>query len=193
MAPLNPFSGKGSKALQAQPLKVRKQTVATKGVQKPLRSTSSTPERSLVQSRKAHLAPPTKSQSARSRSPTPRKRAASVQARVESDSEEETPNGECEQSRRKRVRLSTDPEPDSKRRIRETEAFAERSNGHFTMVHAADIASSNKSAKFKRAFSDCPDELFISLQYPSALQVERLVFRCRLLASCLLTSLGTSL
>ena len=114
-----------------------------------------------------------RNKSAKTPSPNPRKRAASVQVRLQSDSEEGTTDDDREEVKNKRLRLSTDPEPDLNRQIRSKEAFADVNNGLFTMVHAADIASSSKPTKFKPAFPGFLDDNFVSLQYPSASQMER--------------------
>lgn len=79
-------------------------------------------------------------------------------------------------SARKRQRRDSDVEPDLNRQIRSAEAFSEKEGGTFSMVHAADIASSSKPAKFKAAFPDDTDAVEIYLQYPSASQKEKYGF-----------------
>lgn len=69
-------------------------------------------------------------------------------------------------------------EPDMKRQIRSSKAFLEDNSGAFSMVHAADVASLSKPAKYKAAFPNDPQVIQIHLQYPSASQCERYVIRC---------------
>ena len=173
MGPFDLFQKKGSKALQAQPLKVRKQVVTSTEPQQPLRSTFSAPNIRPVRSRKTGSSLATKAQAAKSRSPNPRKRAASGQLRLESDSEEGNTDDEKTVASVKRVRLSTEPVPDLNRHIRSTDAFVEGNDCQRSRVHAADIAAMDKPTKFKPAFLEHPDAKLVSLQYPSASDMER--------------------
>ena len=173
MGPFDLFQKKGSKALEAQPLKVRKQVVTSTEPQKPLRSTSSAPNNRPIPSRKTGSVLTTKVRPAKSRSPNPRKRAASGQPRLESDSEEGNTDDEKTLASVKRVRLSTEPVPDFNRHIRSTDAFVGGIDCQLSRVHAADIAAMDKPTKFKPAFLKHPDAKLISLQYPSASDMER--------------------
>ena len=170
MGPFDLFQKKGSKALRAQPLKVRKQVVTSTEPQKPLRSTSSASSILPASSRRKDSALAAKSYS---RSPNPRKRAASGQPRLESDSEEGNADDEKTLASVKRVRLSTEPVLDFNRRIRSTDAFAGGNDCQVSRIHAADIAAMDKPTKFKPAFREHPDVKLVSLQYPSASDMER--------------------
>lgn len=173
MGPFDFFQKKGSKALQAQPLKVRKQVVPSTEPQKPLHSAYTASENRLVPLRKPGAIVTIKERPAKSRSPYPRKRAASAQARLESDSEEGATDDDNTLARAKRARLSTDPEPDVNRRIRSREAFVRDNEEQQSRVHAADIAAMEKPTKFKPAFPQYLDARDVLLQYPSACQMER--------------------
>lgn len=174
MGPFDLFQKKGSKALQPQPLKTRKQIVPTSAPQKPLHPTFAASNSRLAKPRKAGNTLSVGKQPAKPRSPNPRKRAASAQVRLEYDSEEGDSDVEEAEASVKRVRLSTEPEPDASRVIRDVEAFtADEGNGHLAMVHAADIAAMDKPTKFRPAFPQQPDKRLISLHYPSASQMER--------------------
>ena len=173
MGPFDLFQKKGSKALQAQPLKVRKQVVTSTEPQKPLRSISSAPHNPPVPSRKTGSALDANWRPAKSRSPNPRKRAVSGQPRLESDSEEGNTDDEKTLASAKRVRLSTEPVPDFNRLIRSADAFVEGNDRQLSRVHAADIAAMDKPTKFKPAFLEHPDAKLVSLQYPSASDMER--------------------
>ena len=107
----------------------------------------------------------------------PRKRPASTPQRLESDSDGDVSDQDLGNAR-KRARRISDVEPDLKRRIRSRKAFSEDDGGIFPMVHAADFASLNKPTKYRAAFPDDPQAIRIHLQYPSASQCERYVFRC---------------
>ena len=76
---------------------------------------------------------------------------------------------------RKRFKTSAETEPDLKRQIRCQKAFSEVDNTAFPMVHAAEIASVDRSTKFVAAFGDSTGSAEIELQYPSASQRERYV------------------
>ena len=174
MGPFDLFQKKGSKALQAQPLKVRKQVVTLTEPQKPLRSTSLVPPNNTpVSLRKTGSTLAAKARPAKPRSPNPRKRAASGQPRLESDSEEGNTDDEKILASVKRVKLSTDPVPDLNRCIRRTDAFVGGNACQLSRVHAADIAAMDKPTKFKSAFLEHPDAKLVLLQYPSASDMER--------------------
>ena len=107
----------------------------------------------------------------------PRKRPASTPQRLESDSDDDVSDQDLGNAR-KRARRISDVEPDPKRQIRSRKAFSGDDGGIFPMVHAADFASLNKPTKYRAAFPDDPQAIRIHLQYPSASQCERYVFRC---------------
>lgn len=173
MGPFDFFQKKGSKALQPQPLKVRKQTVTSTEPPKPLRKPFSTSNGRLAPPRKTGSNVASRERNTQSRSPNPRKRAVSVQARLESDSEEGVTDDESKRASVKRLRPSTEPEPDPNRHIRNVDAFVGDHDGQLTRVHAADIAAMDKPSKFKPAFPQYPDAKLVSLQYPSAAPMER--------------------
>ena len=173
MGPFDLFQKKGSKALEAQPMKVRKQVVISTEPQKPLRSNSSGSNFRPVPSRKTGSTLATKARPSKSRSPNPRKRGASGQPRLESDSEEGNTDDEKTLASMKKVRLITEPLPDFTRHIRNTGAFVAGNDCQFSRVHAADIAAMDKPTKFKPAFLEHPDAKLVSLQYPSASNMER--------------------
>jgi [histone H3]-lysine79 N-trimethyltransferase len=74
---------------------------------------------------------------------------------------------------RKRIRVSASADSGINRRIRSVEAFSEVSQKPFRMVHAADIASAQEIAKYRRAFEETGQPAEIVLQYPSTLPGER--------------------
>ncbi|KAI9838137.1 MAG: Nucleosomal histone H3-Lys79 methylase [Sclerophora amabilis] len=77
---------------------------------------------------------------------------------------------------RKRTKTSVESseEPDLKRRVRSDVAFApEGSDVDLQFVHAADIASVEKSSKYAPAFEASEEELDVALQYPSLSPRER--------------------
>lgn len=80
---------------------------------------------------------------------------------------------------RKRVKLSDDTEVDPERRLRSLRAFSEEGAESFSMVHAAEIASSKKSGVYKRAFNGGDKPSDISLQYPSVSRKEKYGFSQR--------------
>ncbi|KAL6721574.1 Nucleosomal histone H3-Lys79 methylase [Lecanora helva] len=104
--------------------------------------------------------------------PPRKRRVATPQQRLESDSDDDGDAQDLEGDR-KRARRHSDAEPDVKRKIRSRKAFSNEDGGRFDMVHAADIASLDKSAEFKPAFPSDPLATKICLQYPSASQPER--------------------
>ena len=74
---------------------------------------------------------------------------------------------------RKRARRHSTIEPDLKRCIRSQEAFSGIDGGKFEMVHAASIASLEKSKEYQLAFPNHSESKEIFLQYPSASQKEK--------------------
>ena len=105
-----------------------------------------------------------------------RKRPASTPQRLESDSDDGLSDQDLGDAR-KRARRTSDVEPDLRRHIRSRKAFSEEDGGMFPMVHAIDVASLTKPAKYKPAFPNDPQAIQIRLQYPSASQCERYAFR----------------
>ena len=169
MGPFDLFHKKGSKPIQSQPPRIRKQIVVSQGPAPPKSSdriVSSVSSRAspALQVPKNHAQP--RSRSAQPRLQKSRKRPSPVQARLESDSDDETDGEDEIVARRKRTRLSTEPPIDAKRKIRCKKVDSENEDGRLEMVHSKDIASSSKSTKYKAAFPELK-LMRISLQYPS--------------------------
>ncbi len=170
MGPFDLLRKKGTKPIQAQPLKIRKQITVT---QAPSLAKSSDFESSSVHRQgspvpgtaKDRLPVKPLSQARRSK-----KRPSPAQLRLESDSDDDSDREE-DSELRKKIKLSAEPEVDTKRQIRSRKAFVADEDGRFLMVHAADIASLNTSTKYKAAFSQSPSTT-VALQYPSASQTE---------------------
>ena len=175
MGPFDLFRKRGSKPIQAQPLKIRKQLVVTQA-SKPSQSSIPIPSSSNIraspslQPAKNHAT--TRPQSAPPRVQKSKKRPSPAQAPLESDSDDDSGGEEVSGAQRKRAKLSTEPEVDTKRQIRNRKAFLGDDDGRLAMVHAADIASLSKSTKYKAAFPQFQSPS-VSLQYPSASQAER--------------------
>ncbi|KAK2824766.1 Nucleosomal histone H3-Lys79 methylase [Arthroderma sp. PD_2] len=74
----------------------------------------------------------------------------------------------------KRTKVSASAEPDLTRHIRSEAAFSESGERSFPMVHAVDIASTDKkSPGFRNAFKETQGCSSISLQYPTYSQREK--------------------
>ena len=116
--------------------------------------------------------------SPKSRAQNPRKRPASTPQPLQSDSDDDVSEQDLGDGR-KRARRTSDVQPDLKRQIRSSKAFLEDDGGVSPMVHAADIASLSKPTKYKAAFPNDTQLIQVHLQYPSASQSERYVFRCQ--------------
>ena len=114
--------------------------------------------------------------SPKSRPKNARKRPASTPQRLESDSDDDISDQDLGEAR-KRARRTSDADSDPKRQIRSRKAFSEEDGGVFPMVHAVDVASLSKPTKYKAAFPNDPQAIEIYLQYPSASQNEKYVFR----------------
>ncbi|KAL8706870.1 MAG: hypothetical protein Q9201_000139 [Fulgogasparrea decipioides] len=162
---------KGSKPIPPAPNSIRKEIVY--GVP-PLKS-SSTP--STFRPRPA--LPKAKAAAPKAGRPTTngslqksaRRRKQSPQTRLLSDSDSGEPDTATE-APRKRVKVVKETWPSVKRQLLCSVAFSDGDCVKFSMVHAADIASLDKTSKYRRAF---PQELgnhVVELQYPSASQRE---------------------
>ena len=168
MGPFDLFRKKGSKPIQSQSLKTRKQVVVN---EVPNTSTTALSARAspTLQDAKDHFTsrpPSIKAQAQKSK-----KRPSHAQARLESDSDDESGREDESGVDKKRAKLSTEPHVDIKRQIRSRGAFSEDDNGLFTMVHSANIASLGEPTKYRAAFPDSQN-MTVSLQYPSASQTE---------------------
>ena len=108
----------------------------------------------------------------RASTPRPRKRASETPQRFESDTDGDVSDDDLTGSR-KRARINGVVEPDENRQIRSRLAFSDEIDGDFAMVHAADIASLSKQAKYRPAFPNDPQAVEVRLQYPSSSQRER--------------------
>ena len=174
MGPFDLFRKKGSKPIQSQPLKTRKQVVVNE-----VPNTSKTFTRALsasnvrasptLQDAKNHFT--SKPPSIKAQAQKSKKRPSPAQARLESDSDDESGTENDAGVDRKRAKLSTEPHIDIRRQIRSRGAFSEDDNGLFTMVHSANIASLGEPTKYRAAFPNS-QTMTVSLQYPSASQTE---------------------
>ena len=133
-------------------------------------------KRSLPDKKAAKLSSQTAKPSPISRAQNSRKRLASTPQRLESDSDDDVSDQDLGDAR-KRARKMRDAEPDPNRQIRSRKAFSEEDGGVFPMIHAADVASLSKHTKYKAAFPNDPEAIEVLLQYPSASQNERYLFR----------------
>lgn len=172
MGPFDLLRKKGTKPIQAQPQKIRKQITVT---QVPVLTESSESGSSSVHRRgspafgAARNRRPVKLQPVHSQARRSKKRPSPAQLRVQSDSDDDSDREDTEQ--RKKVKLSAEPEVDTRRQIRSLKAFSADQDGRFSMVHAADVASLNTSTKYKAAFSQAQFTT-VAIQYPSASQTE---------------------
>ncbi|KAL8739156.1 MAG: hypothetical protein Q9181_000185 [Wetmoreana brouardii] len=171
MSYFNLIQKKGSKPIPPAPNSIRKETVYSV----PTVKSSSTPStfRPKPALPKAKAGAPkagrlrtngSLQKSARRRKQSPQTRLLSDSDSGESDTATETP--------RKRVKVVNETWPSVKRQLLCSVAFSDDDCGKFAMVHAADIASLDKTSKYRHAF---PQELgnhVVKLQYPSASQQE---------------------
>lgn len=173
MGPFDLLRKKGTKPIQAQPQKLRKQITVT---QVPVLTESSESGSSSVHRRgspafgAARNRRPVKLQPVLPQARRSKKRPSPAQLRLQSDSDDDSEREE-DTEQRKKVKLSAEPEVDTRRQIRSLKAFSADQDGRFPMVHAADIASLNTSTKYKAAFSQAQFTT-VAIQYPSASQAE---------------------
>jgi len=173
MGPFDLLRKKGTKPIQAQPLKLRKQVTVTQApilAKSPIPASSSVHRRGSPALGAAKNRLPIKPQPDLLQARRSKKRSSPADIRLESDSDDDSDREE-DSEQRKKIKLIAEPEVDAKRQIRSRKAFVADEDGRFLMVHAADIASLNTSTKYKAAFSQSPSTT-VALQYPSASQAE---------------------
>lgn len=107
--------------------------------------------------------------------PSRTRKRPTPEQRLSSDDDDDVNDTDTSFDVRKRARLSDGAVSDPERRVRSVKAFSEEGSKSFPMVHAADIASLQKT-KYKRAFGEAGKPAHILLQYPSASQKERYGF-----------------
>ena len=177
MGPFDLVQKKGSKPIQAQPLKIRKQPVAA-----PASTSSNRTLPVILSSGSSKISLPkqiaksnavTKVQPARARLQNAARRSSPAQTRLESDTEGEEVEEQHQKFPRKRIKLGEAPVVDSERQIRSIKAFSEDSIEDPAVIQAAEVASLDKSSRYKAAFLNDPELTGVSLQYPSASRPER--------------------
>ena len=167
MGPFDLVQKKGSKPIQAQPLKIRKQPVVA-----PV-SASSSCSKILLPTQIGKSNGIVKAPTARARQQSSTRRSSPAQTRLESDAEDEPADEQYLGLPRKRVKLGEAPVVDSERQIRSINAFVQGKTQDPAVIHAADVASLEKPLKYKSAFFQDPLVTSVSLQYPSASRPER--------------------
>ena len=164
----------GSSALKSQPLEVHKESVTGKKATPksgPARGAQQFPEpRHSPKDGGKPLAKRPKSELKASKKPIKGRESSRLAIDFGSDESDADDVLELPQKRSKR---DTVYQPDLKRRVWSRNAFSNDDSGIFSMVHAADIPSVDKSIKFQPSFEGLSDGAEIALQYPSASQKER--------------------
>lgn len=174
MGPFDYIQKKGSKALKPQPAQIRKEIIST--LPHARKALSSTPKRTNTRSVSAANKPRqpdlTALHPSKSTNQGSKKRLFSAHLRLESDSDDEASEETFEVSS-KRSRVSASVEPASNRQVRCKKLFSEDVEDTRNMVHAAEIATLRRPAKYKAAFPKDPQATNILLHYPSELAKER--------------------
>ncbi|KAI9801539.1 MAG: hypothetical protein M1825_003218 [Sarcosagium campestre] len=111
--------------------------------------------------------------SARAQMPKKR-RVAAVQQRLSSSSDDSDESIDFTVAKRAKTTSTAKSHEDLNRQVRSATALpSTASAGDFPFVHAADIASADKSNKFTPAFQDDVDQMALRLQYPGGGPGER--------------------
>ncbi|KAL8873856.1 MAG: hypothetical protein Q9174_000736 [Haloplaca sp. 1 TL-2023] len=163
---------KGSKPIPPAPSSIRKEVVYSAPAAKSTANTQSNRSRPELPKARPVSQQVNKAQVNGTRRKVAQKRKQSQQTPLLSDSDSDEDDTTI-QPASKRTKTPAIARSSISRRLRCESAFEEDGSSILPLIQGADVASVEKSSKYRLAFPQIPEEHIIVLQYPSASQQER--------------------